>query len=176
MSDFYRQFYHAEKSFPSHEFDWRLAPHEKSLRIVSPLEVDGVIQEGFRFHGKTLIDTPDRNVTFVLSYTDARSSDKGVTIAKAEWEPISSHNNKGLGPQEFRHRIQTCSHVHCFDDNVILKGDIWLKRKLPVALPIEPPPQTFRDFLEFVGERFKIPNIWLVQEPPWKREWQRDLI
>ncbi len=174
MSVNYQQFYLSEKEFPSHGFTWQIDNNRRSLRISSPLQVGGVIQEGFSFHGRTLLETPHRNVTFLLTYNRVSVS-KGVVIAKAEWKPISSHNNKGLGPKEYRFIEQTGSHFHDFHTNFALGGK-WRSKKLPIALPIEPDPPNFQGFLEFVGERFRIPNIWLVQEPPWSHERQYDLI
>lgn len=171
----YPDFYKSVKDFPSNDFDWRRSPTDKSLRLTSPLEIDGIIEEGFTFEGRTLIDTPDRNVTFLLCYSSPRGAARGVQIAKAEWKPIKGHNNKGIGPKQFRFVEQKRSHYHDFDVNFAL-GDVWLRRKLPVATPIDPEPGDFNEFLDFVGRNLNIRNIWLVEEPPWEREWQHDLI
>ncbi len=176
MKDLCSDFYNADKDIAVYPAGWKSGPNgQRSLKLSVPLMIDGVVLEGFNLIGSTIIDLPDRNVTFVLNYKDPKGFERGIQVAKAEWKPIPGHNNKGWGPDHLRFIEQTGSHCHCFNDNVALGKDLWKDNKLPLALPIEPDPQTFEDFLEFVGKKFRILNILSVERPPWDSEWQPDL-
>lgn len=176
MRDLCAKFYNSDKDIAIYPVEWKRGPNGlRSLKLTVPLEVEGVIAEGFSLIGNTLVDLPERNVTFILNYSDPSGYGHGVHLGKAEWKPISGHNNKGWGPAEWQLKEMTCSHCHCFNDNLALGGDVWKKRKLPLALPITPDPDSFDDFLEFVGEKFRILNTSLIPTPPWDTEWQQDL-
>jgi len=170
-------FYNSDKDIAVYPVEWKRGPNSaRSLKLSVPLSIDGVIQEGFSLIGSTSVDTPDRHVTFILVYVDPSGFERGVHVAKAEWRPISGHNNKGWGPDGLKFIEQVESHCHCFNDNAALPDDVWKNRKLPVALPIKPDPQKFAEFLEFMGKKFRILNVSLIPTPPWDTEWQPDLI
>src|SRR4051794_26554456 len=85
------------------------------LDLTAPLEIDGVVVEGLILRGRARKPLPDREVIFQLEYH--HSEIIGGPVARLEWKPLNSHNNRGLGPKHLRHKIQTESHHHRFDLN-----------------------------------------------------------
>jgi len=174
MYEQFLQKYQAEKDLYNYPLEWKPESNRGNfLRLNAAISIDGVLQEGLNFYGRTTIDTPDRNVTLGMAFTSL--SGRGVQLYRAEWRPISGHNNRGFGPQDLQHVEQTSSHCHDLVRNKELGGDIWRVRGLPLALPIQPEPQTFSAFLEFVGETLNLLNVSSVPEPPWTLESQPDL-
>jgi hypothetical protein len=175
MSMSYQDFWNLEKEFPSDSFDWRESGNNRSLRISIPLVVDGIIQEGFSFEGHTKKDLPEHNVTFLLKYNEPSGKARGVVLSRVDWRPLHEHNNHEKGPRNLRNIIQSGSHYHDFESNFSLRENVWINKRLPIASPINPDLADFQELLDFVGQSFKIPNIWLVQAPIWTTETQGDL-
>jgi hypothetical protein len=73
-----------------------------------------------------------------------------------------------LGPKEFQHILQTGSHHHRFDLNWARSPDAVLRGELPIAVPIENEPTSFRALLALVGKEFRIKKIQSVAVPPWQ--------
>lgn len=95
-------------------------------------------------------------------------TDKGGAICRMEWRPFNGHNNKGLGPEKWKFREIVCSHHHPFYLNWEASEKAVRRGQLPIAIPIEPDPENFREFLALVGKEFRIKNIQCVSEPPWE--------
>ncbi len=81
---------------------------------------------------------------------------------------MNSHNNKGVGPLAWRFKEIRCSHYHCFNLNWAHSERAVRRGQLPIAIPIEPDPPYFREFLALVGKVYKIRNIQRISEPPWQ--------
>lgn len=137
-----------------------------SLEFSAPLEVDGVILQGFSLRGRARKSLSDRNVTFQLECH--RPQIVGGPVCRIEWRPLNGHSNKGLGPKEFRHVIQVGSHHHRFDLNWARSPEGVLRGDLPIAVPIIDDPQNFRALLALVGKEFRINKIQQVTVPPWE--------
>jgi hypothetical protein len=88
---------------------------------------------------------PDEHVIFQLEYHRPRQH--GGALGRIEWRPIGSHQNKGIGPPEFRFREITGSHIHPFDWNWHHEAKRLRQKNLPVAVPIELEINNFRRFL-----------------------------
>ena len=85
------------------------------LTFVAPLEIDGVTIAGLRLRGTAIISLPDEAVCFQLEYHRPRQH--GSALARIEWRPLKGHNNKGLGPKEYRFIETKGCHYHPFDLN-----------------------------------------------------------
>jgi hypothetical protein len=107
------------------------------LEFSVPLEIDGVTVEALTLRGRARKSLADRELAFQLEYHHA--SIIGGPVARIEWRPLNPHSNKGLGPKQFRHIIQTGSHHHCFDLNWQRSQEAVLQDSLPIAVPIEDP-------------------------------------
>ena len=83
----------------------------------APLDVNGVTIEGLTLRFRALKFRPEAAVCVALTHTPIRSAHVGGAIARIDWRPTHSHNNKGTGPVEFRFLEQKCSHHHRFDLN-----------------------------------------------------------
>ena len=145
---------------------WSLKANTDQLYISAPLDIEGVTVEGLRLGGTAMESRPDEAVTFQLEYLPAKGH--GGPFCRIEWRPLSGHSNKGLGPPEFRFRVQRGSHHHRLDLNWA-HSPVGVGRGLvPIAVPIDSDPPDFRGLLEFVGKEFRIGNIGLVPTPTWK--------
>jgi hypothetical protein len=137
-----------------------------AIDFSASLEVEGITIEGLSLRGRTRKSVIDREVIFQLEYHRAQII--GGAICRIEWRPINGHNNKGLGPKEFQHILQTGSHHHRFDLNWARSPDAVLRGELPIAVPIENEPTSFRALLALVGKEFRIKKIQSVAVPPWQ--------
>ena len=91
-------------------------------------------------------------------------------MARIEWKPISSHNNKNVGPVEFRFLNQSGSHHHPFALNWEHSASQVRRGALPIAVPIAPEP-TFEEVVALVGREFRVsPTEWLIR-PLWQELW-----
>ncbi len=138
-----------------------------ALEVVCPLDIDGVVIEGLQFRATAKKRLPDELVTMQVEYHPA--AEPGGPLARVEWRPISTHNNKGRGPVVWQNRIISGSHYHPFDLN-LQYAENHLRRggNLPIAIPLNGSPANFRELIEFVKKEFRIFNLELVVEPPWE--------
>ena len=118
------------------EPDWPQSGTAEVLRLVSPLDVDGITIQGLRFTISAYKFVPFRWVTFQIE-VDSKDHPKGKPMVRFEWRPKSPHGNKGLGPVELRHETQKDTHLHCFDLNWAHSEANVRKGHLPIAVPID---------------------------------------
>jgi hypothetical protein len=168
------EFYNAKKEISVSQPKW-IGGQRQSLTFTVPLSVNGTSVGGYALIGNTKIDIPNRDVVLLIVHTVPSIKGKGINLGRAEWRPLSGHNNKSRGPQLWQNVEIKCSHVHDFYDNIKWAEDLWIERKLPIALPIEPEPKTYSEFLGIVGDKFNISNISSIPEPPWDVTSQREL-
>ena len=136
------------------------------LEFSVPLEINGVTIEALTLRGRARKPLADREVILQLEYHHARII--GGPIARIEWRPLNTHSNRGLGPKDLQHVLQSGSHHHCFDLNWRWSKEGVLKGLLPIALPLAEDPANFRALLGVVGKEFRIENIQLIEIPPWE--------
>jgi hypothetical protein len=136
------------------------------LEMTAPLEMDGVAIEGLSLRGTARKSLADRQVIFQLEYHAADVI--GGPICRIEWRPLNKHNNRGIGPKELRNIIQDGSHHHRFDLNWDRSQTDVLRGQLPIAVPLNIDPTSFRALLEVVGKEFRIRRIQSVTVPPWE--------
>jgi len=92
----------------------------------------------------------------------------GGPICRIEWRPLNKHNNKALGPREWRNMMQNESHHHRFDLNWDRSQAGVLRGELPIAIPLAADPGSFRALLAVVGKEFRIKRIQSIEVPPWE--------
>ena len=139
-------------------------PHGATTRC--PLDIDGLTVEGAQLRMTALRVRPDENVVIQLEFK--RPGFKFRPACRIEWRPISGHNNKGLGPPEYRFKEIKTSHYHPFELNWSYRLGEMRAGNLKVAIPIVPDPPDFQSLLDFTGETLNINNIGLVSSPPWE--------
>jgi hypothetical protein len=135
------------------------------LDFTVPLEADDAVIEGLSLRGRTHKSLIDRDVAFQLEFHGSQII--GGPICRIEWRPLSGHSNKGLGPKEYRHILQTGSHHHRFDLNWGHSQEGVLRGEIPIAVPILDDPENFRALLALVGKEFRINKIQQITVPPW---------
>jgi hypothetical protein len=164
MADTLRELVEADKSLAV-AAEW--TPRGRHLEFVSPLEIDGLVEEGFQFRASAMETRPDQDVVFQLEYHGVRIAGGTGPLARIEWNALRPHNNRGRGPRELRFVDQEGSHVHHFEDNWNEATGAMMRDNLPIARPVSEPIQGFSEALGFVGNLFRINNIELVKTPEW---------
>jgi hypothetical protein len=129
------------------------------------LEADGIIIEGLTLRGRACKSMADREVIFQLEYHRARIA--GGPICRIEWRPLNGHNNRGLGPREWQNILQAGSHHHRFDLNWAHSKAASLRGDLPIAIPLDDPPN-YRALLGVVQKEFTIAGTQQIPLPPWQ--------
>jgi hypothetical protein len=136
------------------------------MEIVCSIEIDGIVKEGMSFRLTARKSMPDEMVTAQLEFHPP--GEAGGALARVEWRPLSAHNNRGLGPKEYRHRLIEGCHHHSFEANLKFAESEIRKGRLPVALPLKESPANFDALLDFVSKEFRITNIQWIEAPPWE--------
>ena len=164
MAETLRELVEAEKSIAT-SVDWTKRGRRLELKV--PLEIDGLIEEGFFLRASALEHLPDQEVMLQLEYHGIRIPGGTGPLIRMEWNSLRPHNNKGRGTAELRFIEQSPSHIHHFEDNWDEHTGALLRDNLPIARPVSEPIQGFNDLLDFSGILFKISNIRLIKVPEW---------
>jgi hypothetical protein len=88
----------------------------EALEILCPLEIDGTVIEGLYFRMRARKRMPDELVTVQIEYHPA--NEPGGPLSRIEWRPMSSHNNRGLGPKEGAVRNAVGIRFGAFSENM----------------------------------------------------------
>jgi len=151
----------------SSEPEWRIRERVEFVRLVSPLDIDGITEEGLLFTARAHIYMPDRAVAFQLEYHSARNAKLRGPIVRFDWLPTAPHNNKGRGPKEHQLQTITGSHLHSFDLNWDPSNSAMRQPNLPIAVPVSDRLETFKEALDFVEKEFRIKGLGSIPPPPW---------
>lgn len=138
-----------------------------NLRFNRTLDIDGVTEASFILFGRAVAVLPDRHVVLGLRWVDATG--RGGHFDRFDWNPMDAHNNKGLGPPEFRHVVVEGTHHHRLADNAALTMGLAqaMRENLPVAVPVEPEPG-WQDFLAAATQSWHIHDLVNTPVPPWQ--------
>jgi len=131
------------------------------------LDIDGLTEQGFVLFGRASPKLPDRNVTLGLRWDDPGS--RSWHFDRLDWRPMDAHNNKDLGPEDFRFVLIEGTHHHRLADNAVHPSGLGfaMQENLPIAIPIEPEP-SWQDFLAFAAQRWRINELVRTPLPPWE--------
>lgn len=146
--------------------NWKRRGQDEYVRLVSPLDIDGITVEGLRFTMSAHIYTPDRWVTFQIEYESLKHP-RGKPMARFEWRPRSPHNNKNIGPKELRMIDQVGSHLHGFEENWQHSNSAVQKGLLPISIPVTQPLESYHEALDYVEKTFRINGVSGIAAPPW---------
>lgn len=146
--------------------NWAREEGNEYLNIVSPLDVDGITLEGWRFRAKAHIPSPDMDVTFQIEALFPQMKSKFLPIVRFNWLPRSPHSNHGRGPSEWRYSSMAGSHIHPYYLN--WQDGLPLKDNLPIALPVSEILPNFQSALVFVEDAFRIYGVGKLPVPPWE--------
>jgi hypothetical protein len=154
----------AEKTIPAQP-GWVIGDSDR-FALSTPLDIDGVTITGFLLRGAAMLWRADVDV--VLQLESHPFSGSGGPICRMEWNPLRGHTNKGCGPKPLQFQEMKCSHHHPFDLNWEYSEKEVRRGNLPIAMPIDPEPKNFREFLAIVGKEFRIKNIQSIGVPEWQ--------
>ena len=150
-------------SFPG----WGPPEETGYMTFSAPLAIAGLVEAGFALHGGSYHKYRDGNVSFelVLNKTPIR---KRMVLARVEWRSLrGGHSNKRSRPFGIPRRTEA-THFHSFDLNYLESERRMRGGNLPYADNVENSIENFEALLEFVGSRFNIRNINLVEPPDWE--------
>ena len=149
------------------------AEQEDQFTFTVALDIDGITQMGLRLRGKCSRDFPDKNITFQIEYI-FRGRVKPAPVTRIDWRPLHPHQNRNIGPAQWRLQSFHCSHIHPFSENhewmvgngLPLADNI--KQNLPIAMPLDNEPDGFKSLVTMVGKSLKIEGVDVIPVPPWK--------
>ena len=138
------------------------------LQLVHALDIEGVTIEGLLLRIIAFADFPEEAVTVQLEYSQAGRRDSAVD--RINWRPLHTHENGNKGPAEYRLITIEGTHRHSFEHNWLTAEARLRKSNLPVAVPLNPEPDSFEALLAFLGECFRINGLRVIEHPPWREE------
>ncbi|WP_298373017.1 hypothetical protein [Azospirillum sp.] len=146
---------------------------EDQFNFTVALDIGAVTQIGLRLRGKCSRDYADQNLTFQIEYL-FRGMNKLAPVTRLDWRPLKPHQNRNIGPVEWRLARFHVSHIHPFQENhdwmvgngLPLADNI--RENLPIAAPLVYDPDGFSDLLALMGEAFTIDGVGAIPAPPWK--------
>ena len=109
------QFFAASKMLTDPHAGWETREATDRLVWVGTLDVDYVTVEGALLRFDLPRSLEERDITIQLEHKAIASHTKH--ISRIDWRPIHEHDNKRRGPEEFRLRKISASHVHTFEHN-----------------------------------------------------------
>ena len=145
---------------------------DDQFNFIVPLDIGGVTQIGLRLRGKCSRDYADQNVTFQIEY-QFRGISKPVPVTRIDWRPLKPHQNRDIGPIEWRLVRFHLSHIHPFRENydwMVGNGQPLadnIKQNLPIAVPLDGDPDGFIALAATMGQVFNIDGVGAIPAPPW---------
>jgi hypothetical protein len=135
------------------------------LSLVSPLDIDGVTIEGLQIRLGAHELSPNEAIRAQLEFHPPKG--RCEPLCRLEWRPLTTHNNKGRGPPEFRFKPFRQTHVHPFDLNWDSQRNRLLSPNLPIAVPLQDV-DSYNAFLDLCSRWLMIRNMSMVPSPPWQ--------
>jgi hypothetical protein len=135
------------------------------MEFISPLDIEGVTVLGLQLRMRARKSLPDECVIGQLECIGKRN--KHEPLVRAEWRPLSGHNNKGKGPAELQFVQIDGTHLHPFDLNYDSISNTMVGANLPIAIPHQDI-DSYHKFLDLCANSFKIGNMTSVPLPPWE--------
>jgi hypothetical protein len=133
----------------------------------APLEVAGVVEEGFILAGGCFRNIPECNVTFELRIAGPKR--RRIPLARFEWQSLrGGHTNARRGGSPVSGTRVSDTHYHSFDLNWLHREGRMRLGNLPQAEDFEQPIQSFESLRQTIGNLFRINNIEIVNAPPWE--------
>jgi hypothetical protein len=138
------------------------------IRFTATLEVGGITKEALLLYGRATASITDAAVNLGLCWTGAPGRNR--LFDRLDWRPVQAHNNKGMGPLEFRFRLIEGTHHHRLGLNADLEMGLLkaMAENLPIAEPVQPEPASWEAFLAIAAERWRIHDLVKTPYPPWQ--------
>lgn len=140
------------------------------MRFVAPLQFEGRVLQGLELVGRANATLRNSDVSFRMLYIPTDSRRDAIQMAGVDWRPKTPHGNDH--PRCPAHLIGIdcdSDHHHGFDLNWSQAAGKPLK-SLPIAEPIVPEFQTFRELVEGLGSFFRISNAGSAIPSPWPED------
>lgn len=145
---------------------WHVDEHNRERFILSvPLCIDYVVEEGLFLDAHCPVAMPDTDVTFNLSFKPAYGY--SGALSRLDWNPLHTHDNKGLVKGEWKWKRMYETHFHPFADNYACGLQWMFQNNLPIAYPLVFPLQNFREMLDYLGQTLQISDVQRIAPPIW---------
>ena len=156
----------AEKTMGTEPWWYYDGADESTFSLSVPLYIDYVVREGLYLEGHCVRALVEQNVTLLILNKPANGL--SGPIARFDWHPLHSHENRGAVKGDWAWRRFKQTHEHPFDLNSALGWERMAKQNLPIALPVNESLNAFRDMLDNVGRRWSIVDIQRIPIPEWE--------
>lgn len=143
---------------------WNADADRRYYVVVTPLTIGEITVGGFELRLKVSKRFVDRDAIAQLEWAASRQRRMGLW--RIEWRPGGRHQNPAWGPAGHELEVIAGTHEHRFSDNWLASQSRLRAGNLPAARPIAPDPKGLNEFIETIGEIFRISDIGLVQMPP----------
>ncbi len=167
----YHRIMKSEKKLVS-AVSWSLPqPETQKIGWLSPLEINGVTEQGLFLRGVCYENRPNEAVTFQIEMGQAHLRAR-LPLCRIDWRPIAAthRNERPLAKLHDLPRSITGSHVHPFLMNWDESLGIMRPSNLPVASEIPIIINTFNNLLAFLGAEFNVVGVEKIPEPNWFRK------
>ncbi len=148
---------------------------DDQFNFTVPLDIDGITQMGLRLRGKCSRNHAEQNITFQIEHL-FKGFSKLAPVIRIDWRPIKLHQNRNIGPIQWRLTKFHGSHIHPFQENfdwMVGNGQSLadnIRQNLPIAVPLEADPSNVTALVAFMGEAFNIGEVSAIPAPPWKAQ------
>lgn len=136
------------------------------LRLTAAIQMDGIAVRGLSFAARCNSERMDECVSLNLL---TEWGLKPRCFARIDWRGgIHQNSHKVCDDLQFTDAGRTHFHdtsLHRHVDIPTLFGSKW---DLPIARPISPDPETFRQLLEISSTLMHIVNLKEIADPPWR--------
>jgi hypothetical protein len=133
----------------------------------APIEIGGVAETGLVLHGGCYAHLPEKSVSFELRIAKAPGR-HCVSIERVDWRSLDGgHSNPRKPKSDWSGKRISNVHLHDFWLNWSETEQRLRLGGLQIAREIEEEIQSFKRLRDFIGNRLRINNIDLVNEPEW---------
>lgn len=133
----------------------------------APLEIGGVAETGLVLHAGCYAHRPNVNVSLELRIS-SQPGRRCIPLERLDWRSLEGgHSNGRKRCRQLSGPRVADTHLHRFELNWLEGYERMQSGNLPCAQNIEMQLQTFEEVRDFAGNRLRINNISVVDEPPW---------
>lgn len=147
--------------------DWKTGTRPNSARLVAPLSGGPARVSGLMLVATCVPSLPDRSLSLTMT---AEINGKPRPIARVDWRDGPHDNTDPLcGPYRWLAAGET--HLHAPADHRHIPDMMQaLAENLPVAVPLDPAPQSLSELLAACAILLCIENLQDMQTPPWQSQ------
>jgi hypothetical protein len=146
---------------------WSEPDSDGMMQFVAPLTLGEITIGGLHLRGSCYETARNRAITFQVELA-APGKRTRLPLTRLDWRPLAEpHRNRAHSDLALSRIYIFGSHFHRFDLNWLPSAKAMRSGNLPMAVPLEPDPQTFDSLLDIARKLLKISDIDRVPCPQW---------